>query len=221
MINKKTKDKSMQEKPKKTNQQKSIIAAHVIMYTFIAYFLAASPLVISSNYYNKDLNKLENEKIKVYEEFMKSDSFSKQMKQDIINTAEEYANGVITYEEFEEKIKYFKSVANAQVILGNSNNELNETIAKIDKKIEARKQKFKDSPHGEITSTITATAVATMLGAVSAYVTYSIKDVLDDKKKKQKEQSKPIQSNNHYAKNLIYEDEQSNSNQNQNDGLTK
>lgn len=171
-------------KPKKTNYQKSIIAGNVILCTMIAYFIASTPLLVASNKYRNDLINFENEKEKVYEEFMKSEEFTESFKQDVIKLSEEYLNRKISYDQYAEKLEYLKTVANAQVVLHNSDSELNNIITEIDRKIEARKRKFEDSPQGEIATGLAATAATVVLGSAISYAVYSTKDAIEERKNK-------------------------------------
>ena len=185
--------KEKQPKQKKTNEQKRIIAAHIAMYCICASLMSTLPGFIVKNYYNKDINALDNKQHAIYEEFMTCEEFSDSFKTEFTKASNDYANGLITYEEFDEKVKHLNSVKYAQEVLATSNNtELKTQVEDIDKQKQERTKKYQSNPVVNA-GLIGLVGIGTAsIGAMVASTVYGIKDMIEEKRKNENQICKDI-----------------------------
>ena len=174
-----------QPKPKKTSGQKRLIASMIAMYCCAGAVLAVLPGMIARNFYDKDIRELNDEQTAIYEKFMESDEFGNSFKKEFTKISNDYANGLITYEEFDEKVKHLNSVKYAQEVLENSNNtRLKAQAEVIDQKKKDRLEKYQSNPvvNGGLIGLV-GFGTATMSSIIASAV-YSIKDINEEKRKR-------------------------------------
>ena len=180
--------KEQQPKPKKTNAQKRIIAGMIATYCFGFTVISTLPGIIARNIYDKDIRELDDKQNAIYEEYMESEEFSDTFKQEFTKISNDYANGLISYEEFEEKVKHLNSVKYAQEVLANSNDtELKVQAEEIDKKKEERREEYNSSVVPKLSASAVCAGVAATVGFTIASGVYSIKEYNEEKRKKKEE----------------------------------
>ena len=186
----KTENQENQPKPKKTNTQKRIIAAQIAMYCFTGALVATLPGIIESNAYDKDIRLLDNEQTAIYEQFMASEEFSDSFKEEFTKLSNDYANGLIDYDEFDKKVKHLNSVEYAQEVLESSNNtEFKEQVEEIEQKKEERREEYNSSIAPNVSLGAMSIGVSASIGSMIATMVYGIKE---DKERKRKYASNKI-----------------------------
>ena len=177
--------KEKQPKSKKTNEQKRIIAAQIAMYCFTGAVVATLPGIIARNFYDKDIRVLDDEQTAIYEEFMASEEFSDSFKEEFTKVSNDYANGLITYEEFDEKVTHLNSVKYAQEVLANSNDtELKAQVEVIDQKKEERREEYNSSIVPTLSRGAVGTGIIATMASTTASMVYSIKENNEEKRKR-------------------------------------
>lgn len=181
----KTKNKENQPRPKKTAGEKRIIAGQIAMYCFTGAVVATLPGMIARNIRDKDIRILDNEQNAIYEKFMACNEFSETFKAEFIKASNDYANGLMTYEEFDEKVKHLNSVKYAQEVLASSNNtELKAQVEKIEQQKEERREEYNSNLAPNLSLGAVSAGVAATVGFTIANAVYSIKEYNEDKRKK-------------------------------------
>ena len=176
--------KEKQPKPKKTNGQKRLIAGMIATYCFVFAVISTLPSIIARNFYDKDIRALDNEQNAIYEQFMASEEFSDSFKAEFTKASNDYANGVITYEEFDEKVKHLNSVEYAKKVLASSNNaELKTQAEEIDQKKEERREKYNSSIVPKLSTGAVCAGVAATVGFTIASMVYTNKEYAEEKRK--------------------------------------
>ena len=171
-------------KPKKTNGQKRIIAGCIAMYCFLGACASMLPGFIARNVYDKDIRELDDKQTAIYEKFMASEEFSDTFKTEFTKASNDYANGLISYEEFDKKVKHLNSVKYAQEVLASSNNtELKSQVEEIEQQKEERSDKFGSSIAINLSlGGVIVGGTATMASA-TANMVYSLKEINEKKRK--------------------------------------
>ncbi len=177
--------KEKQPKQKKTNEQKRIIAAHIAMYCMCASLMSTLPGFIVRNNYDKDIRELDNKQNAIYEEFMACEEFSDIYKSEFTKASNDYTNGLITYEEFDEKVKHLNSVKYAQEVLASSNNEeLKIQAEDINTQKQERLEKYQANPIVNAGLVGLAGFGTATMGSIIASTIYGIKDINEKKRKR-------------------------------------
>lgn len=177
--------KEKQPKQKKTNEQKRIIAAHIATYCMCASLMSTLPGFIVRNNYDKDIRELDNKQNAIYEEFMACEEFSDIYKSEFTKASNDYTNGLITYEEFDEKVKHLNSVKYAQEVLASSNNEeLKIQAEDINTQKQERLEKYQANPIFNAGFVGLAGFGTATMGSIIASTIYSIKDINEEKRKR-------------------------------------
>lgn len=178
--------KEKQPKPKKTNAQKRLIAGMIAMYCFTGAVVSTLPGFIVKYGYDKDIRVLDNEQNAIYEQFMASEEFSDSFKAEFTKISNDYANGLISYEEFEEKVKHLNSVKYAQEVLASSSNtELKTQSEVIDQKKEERREEFNSNLVTKLSLGAVGIGTAACVGFTIASGAYSIKEDKEEKRKRE------------------------------------
>jgi len=172
------------KKTKKTNAQKRLIAGYIAMYCFMGALVSTLPGFIVADGYKKDIKELDNEQNAIYEQFMASEEFSDSFKQEFTKTSNDYANGLITYEEFDKKVKHLNSVEYAQKVLATSNNSLKAQAEVIDQKKEERREEYLSNPVVDISLGAMLAGTAASAGFIIASGVYGIKEINEQKRKR-------------------------------------
>ncbi|MBQ7797894.1 MAG: hypothetical protein IJ371_02095 [Clostridia bacterium] len=176
--------KEKHSKPKKTNEQKRIIAAHIAMYCMSAALMSTFPGFIVKNNYDNDIRELDNKQNAIYEQFMTCEEFSDSFKAEFTKISDDYANGVISYEEFDEKVKHLNSVKYAQEVLASSNNtELKSQVEVIDKQKQARTEKYQSNPIVDAGLIGLVGIGSASIGSMIASTVYGVKDMAEESRK--------------------------------------
>lgn len=138
-------DKTKKKKPKKTREEKRLIAQRIAIGSILAMAISWGTGAINSTIYNNDIDNLINEQEVIYQEFMTSSEFTTHFKEGFTKISNDYTHGVITYDEFEARLAYLNSVKNAQNVLKTSNSGLKTEIKKLDEQMELRRKKYSSS----------------------------------------------------------------------------
>ncbi len=182
--------KEKQPKPKKTAGQKRIIAAHIAAGFFATMVISASPTVIERTKYDTDIKELTDDQNAIYEQFMASEEFSDGFKTEFTKVSNDYANGLIDYEEFDEKVKHLNSVEYAQKVVENSNNtEVKAKIEEIDKQKQERLDKYESNVIKNIGIAGVLTSCVGAISSLIAAMIYTGKEYKIEKRKKQQTKS--------------------------------
>ncbi len=184
-MNTQTENQEKQPKPKKTNGQKRIIAGQITMYCFTGAIVAALPGLIVANIYDKDIRVLDNEQTAIYEKFMASEEFSDCFKEEFTKVSNDYASGVISYEEFDANVKHLNSVKYAEEVLTSSNNtEFKEQVEEIEQKKEERREEYNSNLITKLSLGAMGAGSAASMGFATANMVYSLKEYDEEKRKK-------------------------------------
>lgn len=172
------------KKPKRTLEEKRLIAQRIALGSFLAMGISMSAGIINSGFYRNDINDLIKEQDVIYQEFMDTAEFTTHFKEGFTKISNDYTNGVISYNEFEAKLAYLNSIENAQNILKSSNHELKAEVEKLDKQIQARREKYTSSvvPIGSLA--VTGTSMLTGLISGGASRCYEYKTTAKSKNEK-------------------------------------
>ncbi|MFQ6723913.1 MAG: hypothetical protein ACLRFE_01080 [Clostridia bacterium] len=179
--------KEKQPKPKKTNTQKRLIAGYITMYCFVAMAASSIPGLIAKNNYDKDIRELSDEQNAIYEEFMACDEFSDSFKAEFTKVSNDYANGLMSYEEFEEKIQYLNSYENARKVLDNSTSKLKIQVEDIDKQKQERADKYSSNIAVDLSLGCVIVGGAASFIASTSTMIYSLKESTEEKRKRKKD----------------------------------
>ena len=180
-MNTQTESQEKQPKPKKTLWEKRIIAGRILLGSFFAMAISGVIGMVSTSIYDNDLADLEKEQNAIYEQFMASEEFSNSFKNEFTKMANDYTEGKINYDTFDEKIKYLQSVENAKAILENSNHELKDDAQAITDKIEDCKQEYQSNiiPDAAL-GIMSAGLISTMISG-TAFMSYDFKTTYKSK----------------------------------------
>lgn len=175
-------DNNPKEKnPKRTLEEKRLIAERIAFGSFLAMAISISTGIINSGFYRSDINDLIKEQDVIYQEFMDTAEFDTHFKEEFTKISNDYTNGVISYDEFEAKLAYLNSVENAQNVLKSSNHELKAEVEELDEQIQARGEKYSSSviPIGSLA--VTGTSMLTGLISEGASRCYEYKKTAKNK----------------------------------------
>ena len=179
------KDTEISHKEKQPNNiytQKRIMAGMVALYCIAGTFVSILPGKLARMIYDKDISELDNEQNAIYEQFMASEEFSDSFKAEFTKVTNDYTNGVISYEEFEEKVKYLNSVKYAQNVLASSKNEeLKAKVEVIDQKKEERSEKYNSNLVTKLSLGAMGVGTVASVGSTIASIVYTIKEDNEDK----------------------------------------
>ena len=124
--------KDNQSKSKKTLWEKRYIASQIALWCIGATIACSVWAGLSGASMS---NAADYDKEMIYKEFMASEEFSDSYKIEFTKISNDYARGLITFDEYEQKIKYLNSCKYSQKVLENSNNtELKAQLKDIDQK---------------------------------------------------------------------------------------
>ena len=174
-----------QPKPKKTAEEKRIIATNIMIGCFTAMVLSSAPTMIVRAGCDKDIRVLDDKQNAIYEQFMACEEFSDSFKQEFTKVSNDYANGVITYEEFDKKVQHLNSIKYAKEVLESSNNtELKEKVEDIKQQKKERAEEFNSNVIKNISTGATLTSATGVMGSLLAAMIYTGKEFKEDKRKK-------------------------------------
>ena len=180
----KTNNQSKQSKSKKTFAQKRLIANQIVLGCFIAMTISAVPGLIVSKFYARDISKLDNQQNAIYEKFMACDEFSDAFKSEFTKVSNDYANGVIDYEEFDKKVKHLNSIKYSQEVLESSNNiQLKTEVENIDKQKQERTEKHSSSTISNLSLGGVVSSGVGVFASLIASMIYLSKECNEEKKK--------------------------------------
>jgi len=173
-----------QPKPKKTNTQKRLIAGMIATWCFGFALFSTVPGIMVRYYYDNDISELNDEQTAIYEKFMASEEFSDTFKTEFTKASNDYANGLISYEEFDKKVKHLNSVEYAQKVLETSNNSLKAQAEEINQKKEERREEHNSNIVSKVSIGAVGTGVAATMGFTIASMVYTNKEYAEDKRKR-------------------------------------
>lgn len=174
-----------QPKPKKTNGQKRLIAGMITMYCFVAMAASSIPGMIARTIYDKDIRELTDDQNAIYEKFMACNEFSETFKAEFTKVSNDYANGLISYEEFDKKVKHLNSVKYAQEVLASSNNtELKAQVEEIEQQKEERREEYNSNLVTNLSLGAVISGGTASFAAATATMVYSLKESAEEKRKK-------------------------------------
>ena len=197
--------KEKQPKQKKTNTQKRIISSRIVMFFLLATMVSVLPGAIARKIYSTDISKLDDKLNAIYEKFMASEEFSDSFKAEFTKISQDYANGLIDYEEFDKKIKHLNSVKYAQEVLANSNNtKLKTQVESINQQKQERTKKYGSNVAVNLSLGGVATGSVSLIASTIATMVYTIKECNEEERKKKLLTNLPngvvtIKSSNHYT----------------------
>ena len=196
------KDTEISHKEKQPNNiytQKRIMAGMVALYCIAGTFVSILPGKLARMIYDKDISELDNEQNAIYEQFMASEEFSDSFKAEFTKVTNDYTNGVISYEEFEEKVKYLNSVKYAQNVLASSKNEeLKAKVEVIDQKKEERSEKYNSNLVTKLSLGAMGVGTVASVGSTIASIVYTIKEDNEDKRKRKANNETSIKGIKYY-----------------------
>ena len=170
-------------------RHKSDIAGKVATTSFIAMLISAGMGLMVATHYQEKINDLDNSKQQVYQEFKETEDFNKIFRQEFEQISNAYIERKISFEEFEEKLKYIQSIEYAQQTLQNSNHKLNDDIAKLDNKaFELSDKSSKNIAYNIAMGSMLASS-APLAGGLIADLAYLNVAEREEKKKKEQEQT--------------------------------
>ena len=176
--------KEKQPKQKKTAGQKRLIADSIAIYSFMAMLVSVIPGLFVKGFYDKDIKVLDDKKTEIYEQFMACEEFSDSFKEEFTKVSNDYANGLISYEEFDEKVKHLNSIKYAQEVLESSNNtELKAQVETINNQKQDRTDKYSSNIVPKLTVGTMASSGALAIGSIIASLGYTIKENNEKKRK--------------------------------------
>lgn len=180
--------KTKKTKDSKYYRDKSYIAEKIAMYSLISLSISIGCGLMSASTSSDVIHKLERDKNQVYQEFMETETFSEIFKQEFEKISTSYINREISFEEFDEKLKYLQTVEYAQQSLQNCNHSLNNKITNIDNEINAQKQKQdKNIITNLCFGAMIATGTTSMAGIASNLVCTTIAEHKEKIEQKNKE----------------------------------
>ena len=172
-------------KQKKTNEQKRLIAGMIATCCFGFAAISALPAIIARNIYDKDIRELTDDQNAIYEKFMACNEFSETFKAEFTKVSNDYANGLISYEEFDEKVNHLNSVKYAQEVLASSNNtEIKAQVEEIEQQKEERREEYSSSVVPKLSASAVCAGVAATMGFTIASMVYTNKEYAEDKRKR-------------------------------------
>ena len=170
-------------------RHKSDIAGKVATTSFIAMLISAGMGLMVATHYQEKINDLDNSKQQVYQEFKETEDFNKIFRQEFEQISNAYIERKISFEEFEEKLKYIQSIEYAQQTLQNSNHKLNDDITKLDNKaFELSDKSSKNIAYNIAMGSMLASS-APLAGGLIADLAYLNVAEREEKKKKEQEQT--------------------------------
>ena len=176
--------KEKQPKQKKTAGQKRLIADSIAIYSFMAMLVSVIPGLFVKGFYDKDIKVLDDKKTEIYEQFMACEEFSDNFKEEFTKVSNDYTNGLISYEEFDEKVKHLNSIKYAQEVLESSNNtELKVQVETINNQKQDRTDKYSSNIVPKLTVGTMASSGALAISSIIASLGYTIKENNEKKRK--------------------------------------
>ena len=188
-----------QPKPKKTTEEKRIIATNIMIGCFAAMVLSSAPTMIMRAGCDKDIRVLDDKQNAIYEQFMACEEFSDSFKQEFTKVSNDYANGIIDYEEFDKKVQHLNSIKYAKEVLESSNNtELKEKVEDIKQQKQARAEEFDSNVIKNISTGATLTSATGVMGSLLAAMIYTGKEFKEEKRKKKQTKNPNISGIKYY-----------------------
>jgi hypothetical protein len=123
------------KKIKKTIEQKRLIAKRILIGSSLAFAISWSTGMVSNTIEHNKINKLEDEKTKIYEQYMQSDEFKISSTGKLIDLALDYGNGIIDYNTFKSELDNLYTVETADKLLETSTSELKTQLKQLDQQI--------------------------------------------------------------------------------------
>ena len=169
------------------NQQNSkkspirLIAKIVCTASVVSALVSFTTLGVISHMYDNELNDLNDQRDKIYEQFMASEEYSDAFKQDFISNANDYADGSINYDEFEYRIKYLKSREYATKVLARSNSDLKDNIDYVDTSVEQCHDKYQSHPVVNVAGKVFGISAGLAIGYAC---TFGLEDAINKRRKK-------------------------------------
>ena len=127
--------KEKQPRTKKTAEQKRLFAKRILIGSSLAFAISWSTSMVSSTIEHNKIDKLEDEKTKIYEQYMQSDEFKISSTGKLIGLALDYANDVIDYDTFKNDLDNLYTAETADKLLETSTSELKTQLKQIDQQI--------------------------------------------------------------------------------------
>ncbi len=182
-----------QPKQKKTAGEKRLIAHQIMIGCFAAMVISSAPTMIVRAGYDKDIRVLDDKQNAIYQQFMACEEFSDSFKQEFTKVSNDYANGVISYEDFDKKVQHLNSIKYAKEVLESSNNtEFKEKVEDIKQQKQERAEEFTSNVIKNISTSAVLTSATGMMGSLLAAMIYTGKEFKEDKRKKKQTKNSGI-----------------------------
>ena len=97
------------DNPNPKHIKRRLIAQRILAISAATMLISAIPIIITSNSINNDVRDLKIEQDKIYATFEDSAEFEAEFKQDFNALSNDYINGDINYDQFEEGLTQIKS----------------------------------------------------------------------------------------------------------------
>ena len=181
-------------KPKKTSSQKGLIASMIAAGCLASVVASASPgLIVTADYY-RDMEDLDKQQIAIYQEFMNSSEFSKYTDEQIIQLIEDCDTTKINNIEFAARLKKLFALENAKQVLETSNNtELKQQVEDIEAQKKERSNEYDKSIVPELSAGSAIAFNTVALAAAASSVVYNKKALWDERRKEREAKRKQAQ----------------------------
>ncbi len=124
------------DNPNPKHIKRRLIAQRVLGISAAAMLISAIPAIIVSQSVNNDVRDLKVEQNKIYETFESSAEFEAEFKHDFKALSNDYINGDITYDQFEEGLTQIKSQEYVkQVFTEKASEDMTAQIQQLDDQI--------------------------------------------------------------------------------------
>ena len=174
--------------------KKRIIAQKVLGISLAVMLCSSFSSLAIGQSINNDVRDLKNEQDKIYEAFEDSAEFEAEFKQDFKALSNDYVNGIITYDQFEEGLTQIQSQEYIkQVFDQKANRDMTAQIQQLDDQITDVKQNSKRAKANSILEVPFLAGFATIMASIIPYAIYesktSWKDLDENETNNKNEQS--------------------------------
>lgn len=167
-------------------KRKSLIAEKVALICFSTTLLSGCIALTIQAGYNDAITQLEDSKAQVCHDFKQSETFDTIFRQELANITNAYINREISFEDFEAKLNYIKSIEYAQFVAENTDNQLHQDLALINNEIISKNKALKQNIGYNAGL---AGAIASVAGAFGGVMTNLVYRELSDREDKKKQKT--------------------------------
>ena len=162
------------DNPNPKHIKRRLIAERVLAISAATMIICAVPTIIMSNSLDKDVKNLKFEQDKIYSTFEDSAEFKKEFQQAFKSLSNDYINGEITYDQFEEGLTQIKSQEYVKhVFTEKANEDMTTQIQQLDDQITDLRQNSKRAKASDI---LLIPFIAGSAGAVASTIPWAIYD---------------------------------------------